>query len=1052
MKVPPSGPPDPATHASDAPAPSEHGSRRSAGSPDAPAPRPQGSPDATAPASRAPGPPRWVGAVRSAIYVVLCLLFVASLPGSVLRTLVFERVAPPVPETIHDRDASLDVFVRTNDGQNIARARVRALAVLDGRVHSAGEGLTNAEGFVHIDRLPRAEHWVLADAPGRARGATTLVLLQGTRNVVFSLEPEHFLDIAVKDERGGAIAGAEIEITGRDPLPVGARTDEDGRVHVGRLTRGPYTATARLLGLEEVTQRGLLEGTTAHFVLRRLGVIVARVRDGGEPAAGARVQISGATLWPPRAADTDAAGIVRIASLSAGTYALRANRGDRVSPIELDVAVNGGDEREVELNLEPGITVTAHVIEGEQEGARDPIPISGARVALVEGGLSPFPLEGISDRAGQVRLGPIARGGATLSAQADGFVARGGIAVPEPMSGPVVLALSRAGTIVGRVVDTRGYPVDGATVVLFGTDFHGAPIDDDPRRTSFRDAHFTATLAGPRPLVPAGELGVMPGPVPPIPHASDPVSGGGGGGGGGGGASPSAMATAVPPSKPSEPWVTGADGTFRATPATPGRVRALVRHPQYVEAMSEMVTLPSGGEAKVTIVMRAGGSLEGRVVDARGHAVEGARVTVGAVRGTLERAARTPADGSFAFASLPESIVLTASRDDPANNASISLTLSIPEGQKREVTLTLPDPRPALRVRVTDDRGYSLDAVQLSATSLDPNAPLRSTAYTDARGEASIQGARGLPLRIEARAPERAPTVTTVEADAREPVMIALGRAESATGEVRSSRGDRIKDAEVVLYTDLGARHARTDLDGLFAVNELAPGPARLVVRAQGYAPADLRVAVAKQGGNRPTALGRVELKAEGAVSGTVVDAQNRPVQGARIARDQVPTYLAVGVTPRGIAVADAQGRFRLGELEEGTVTLEAFAPDVGRTRLEGVRVVAGRTTSGLVMAFPREGDKRESATGPESHGVAVTLSIDPDEAIVLAAVAEGSAAERAGLAPGDILLEVDGAAVHGMDEARARLNGAPALDVVLKLQRGEATRTVRLPREPIRR
>ena len=35
------------------------------------------------------------------------------------------------------------------------------------------------------------------------------------------------------------------------------------------------------------------------------------------------------------------------------------------------------------------------------------------------------------------------------------------------------------------------------------------PIDEDPQRASFRDAHFTSALAGPRPLVPAGELGVM---------------------------------------------------------------------------------------------------------------------------------------------------------------------------------------------------------------------------------------------------------------------------------------------------------------------------------------------------------------------------------------------------------------------------------------------------------------------------------------------------------------------------------------------------------------
>ncbi|HWL85475.1 MAG TPA: carboxypeptidase regulatory-like domain-containing protein [Polyangiaceae bacterium] len=987
------------------------------------------------------------------------------MPGSVVRPVVFERMAPKVPDEVRDRDAALDVVVRTTEGEPIAGARVQALAVIDGRVHAAGEARTREDGTAHLARLPRAEHWVLADAPGRARGATTVALTEGTRSLAFSLEPEHVLEVEVKDERGGGLTGAEIEVTGRDPLPVGARTDQDGRAHVGRLTKGPYIATARLPGLEEVTLHGLLEGTTARFVLRRLGVIVARVREGGQPAAGARVQISGATLWPARAAETDAEGEVHIASLAAGTYALRADRGDRVSTTEFDVAVNGGDEREVELTLEPGISVAARVIEGDQEGTPDAIPISGARVTLVESGLSPFPLEGVTDRGGQIRLGPIARGSAALSARADGFVARGGVPVPEPLESPVVVALARAGTVVGRVVDTRGFPVDGASIVVFGTDFHGAPIDDDPRRTSFRDAHFEASLSGPRPLVPAGELGVMPGPVPPIPRAPDP---------GQGPPSPGAYQGAPSPSgggqeggrratdsstKPAEPWITRADGTFRVSPATPGRIRALVRHPQYVEAMSDVVTLPSGGEVHVDIVMHAGGSLEGHVVDARGHPVAEANVTVSAVRGMLERITRTMADGSFAFASLPEAIAIRVS--SPASSfsadsaeASVALTLNIPDGEKREVTLTLPDPRPPLRVRVTDDRGYALDAVQLSATSLDPAAPLRTTAYTDARGEAGIPGARGIALRIEARAPQRAPTIATIEAGASEPVTLALGSAESATGEVRSSRGDRLKDAEIVLYTDMGARHARTGADGLFTVGELSPGSARLLVRASGYAPQEHDVSIAKAGGLRPTALARIELKPEGAVSGTVVDAQNHPVQGARIARDQAPTYLAVGASPHGIAVSDAQGRFRLGELEEGNVALEAYAPDVGRVRIEGVRVVAGRTTAGIVLTLPRESDKASDVTAstPETNGVAVTLGVDADEEVILAAVAEGSAAERAGLAPGDALLEVDGVPVHSMAEARSRLNGAAALDVVVKLRRGDAVRTVRLAREAVRR
>src|SRR5262249_23348023 len=146
---------------------------------------------------------------------------------------------------------------------------------------------------------------------------------------------------------------------------------------------------------------------------------------------------------------------------------------------------------------------------------------------------------------------------------------------------------------------------------------------------SFREAHFTAALSGPAPLIPAGELGVMPGPVPPIPHGPIGLRATSGG-------------TQAPAA---EPWVSGRNGSFRAEPVTPGRIRAIVTHPQYVEAMSDVVTLASDKEAQVEIVLSRGGTLEGRVTDSRGKVV-GALVTILATRGSLERTSRTGTDGS----------------------------------------------------------------------------------------------------------------------------------------------------------------------------------------------------------------------------------------------------------------------------------------------------------------------------------------------------------------------------------------------------------------------
>lgn len=981
---------------------------------------------------------RWRERVATALRIV-ALLVLAMVPGSRTRPIVIERVAPPVPEEVKDRDAEVHVYVRAQEGGPLRGARVQALAVLDGEVHLAGRAETDAAGEASLTKLPRAEHWIVADSPGRARADTMVALTAGRRDVTLTLEREHTVDVEVKDEQGRPVAGAEIEVNGKDPLPVGARTGAAGDAHVGRLGAGPYLVVARAPGLEEVTQRSVAEGAVARFVLRRLATVVAHVVDAaGAPAGGARVQIAGVTLWPARASDADATGTLRIGALATGSYALRASRGGDVSPTELDVAVSGGDVKDVTLKLEPGVRVAVRALEGED---KDAPPVAGARITLVEGGLSPFPLEAVTDKRGEATLGPILRGPASVSARAEGFVARAAAPLPEPLPPVVEVRLARAGALEGRVTDARGFPVDGATIEVVGTDAYGAPIDDDPRRASFRDVHFAATLAGPAPLVPAGELGVMPGPVPPIPRAGASVVTGPL-------AQAAANATAI---DPAEPWVTRADGTFAATPASPGRVRALVRHPQYVEALSDIVSLLPGATAHVDVVMHAGGALEGRVVDAGGRPVDGARVTVAATRGSLERSSRTASDGSFAFASLPEGVVVSVSTDDDPGVVRARLPLAIPEGGRKEVTITLPAPRPPISLRVDDDRGYPVDAVQLSLTSLDPSVPFRATVFTDARGEARVDGARGVTLRVEAEAPGHAPVAKTIDPDAPLPIAIVLGRAERVTGEVRSTRGDRLKDAEIVVYTELGARRARADADGAFTVDGLAAGAARLRASAPGYATSTRDVTVEASHGDHPTAVGRVELAEEGSVEGVVVDGRDNPVQGARIARDRVPTWLAVGGSPAGVAVSDSRGRFRLGGLAEGTATIEAYAPDVGRGRVDGVRVSPGRATDAgrIVLAATSE----EKATEPgASGGVAVTLGVTTADEVVLVAVAEGSAAERAGLAPGDVVLEIDGVKPSTMPEARAKLSGPISDDVVLKVRRADRPLAVRVPREAVRR
>ena len=962
-----------------------------------------------------------------AIRLFLCL-FVASMPGSVTRPLTFERVAPPIPDSLKNRDASIDVLVETPEHAPIAGARVRALASLDDGVHLAGEATTDAKGHAWLTKLPPGATWILADARDRARGSTMLVLETGAPSITLELESEHTLDVDVKDDHGAPLANAEIEVVGADPLPVGSRVEIDGRARVGRLGAGPWIVTARAPGYEEITRHGVKEGADASFVLRRMGtVLVHVVGEHDEPIAQANVEVAGAQLWPARTTTTDDHGDVRIAALPDGSYALRAFKDSRVSPIELDVSVHGGDDRTITLRLVDGVFVVAHVV---QDGL-DADPVDGAAVTVAESGLTPFPIEAVTNKEGRVRIGPILPADATISARSEGFVASNAIAIGTPVPPEIRIVLVKAGTLEGRVVDARGFPIDGATIEVVGTDFSGAPIDDDPRHRAFRAAHFMANLSGAVPLVPMGELGVVPGPVPPIPHSI--------------GASVSATAPSAPDAAP---WVSRDDGTFQIAPVSPGRVRLVVRHPQYVETASEVVTLTSGGTAHVDVVMHAGGSLEGRVLDPNGQPAPNVRVTVSAVRGALERTTLTAEDGTFAFASLPADVSVSVALEDDPTTTLVKLPVSIPDGAQKSITLNLPAARKPLDFQVTDDRGYPVDTAQITALSLDPSAPLRSTIFTDARGEAHLAGSAGLPLRLEVSAPSHAPKVVMLAAENPE-TKIVLGRAESVTGEVRSTRGDPVADAEVAFYTQMGIRRTRTDANGMFALDGLAAGAAEARVRAKGYAPKQASVSIAAQDGARPTEVPRFELEEEAIVEGVVLDSHRDPVQGARVASGGVGTFVQSGVTPPGTAVTDRVGKFRLGELPSGTATLEAYAPDVGRGRIANVRLTSGRTTSDVTITLGAEKGGNEPAA---SGGVAVTLGITDANDLVIVDVTDGSAAERGGLAPGDIVVAVDGQPVHAIAEARARLNGPIADDVVVAVKRNDTVVTLRIEREAVRR
>src|SRR4029079_15826195 len=98
------------------------------------------------------------------------------------------------------REGVLDVVVHAADADKPALegVRVRAFAILAGRAHAAVESRTDREARAPWHNLPQAEHWIVAEAAGKARASQMVVVVAGARRLDLELGPEHAVGVLAK--------------------------------------------------------------------------------------------------------------------------------------------------------------------------------------------------------------------------------------------------------------------------------------------------------------------------------------------------------------------------------------------------------------------------------------------------------------------------------------------------------------------------------------------------------------------------------------------------------------------------------------------------------------------------------------------------------------------------------------------------------------------------------------------------------------------------------------------------------------------------------------
>ncbi|MBI4508875.1 MAG: carboxypeptidase regulatory-like domain-containing protein [Deltaproteobacteria bacterium] len=757
-----------------------------------------------------------------------------------------------------------------------------------------------------------AESALLADAAtpdarallGDAQAASQVTLTLGTSQILGR----------VVDLAGNGVASVQVALFKQVPVTqqdlaqqrlAAVTTDRSGAFSMNGLSRGLYVVRVEgpgILGAE--VRRVVVPGEDVRIVVSQRVDVTGRVTDNGRPAGGATVEIGGSVLDAPRTALAGPDGRFSVGELPEGTYVISARRGMRAAVAQSVSRFGRGPWEEVTINLQP-----AALVEGKVTDATTGEPVSSARVLLT----SDEAEVGASRRAvtgpdGAFSLEGVSPGSWSFDVDADGYLppVAQALEIREGMHLRLAPKLSRGGEIEGRVTDVRGVPVRGARVELVLRGKKGERVLSSgtrARRRAWTSGAAQAQASAGR-VLPIGELGVMPGPIPypPPPGVLFAERTGG----------DRAIAFLEQPG-----FVTDEAGKFRVDAVPPGEVVVRASHPELAQGESAPVAVAAGVVREVLVVLGRGAAITGRVTDERGEPVLGADVQARS-RGVLAGVTLAGEQGQYRLERFTGEVLLRASAPGRRSVERRVIVGKEHEGAEIRQDFVLATATLIVEGRVEDPMRRPVSGAQVVIAG--DQGPRASTT-TGEDGRFSLRGLASGTYRIEVKhdsfPPATVPRVTSGSSDVD--VVLAFGG--GIAGEVRDAQSRRpISSFSVAGEGPTGSRFSRSFSGGEYTVVPLIAGPWTLTFSASGYASRVLSLEVPE--GREPrvvTVQGvRVELSLGGTIAGTVYTTHGEPLSGATVEGGG-----AKGTT-------DSRGLFRLKGVAPGDVTLSARHPEHG--------------------------------------------------------------------------------------------------------------------------
>ncbi|HEX2196865.1 MAG TPA: trypsin-like peptidase domain-containing protein [Actinomycetota bacterium] len=278
------------------------------------------------------------------------------------------------------------------------------------------------------------------------------------------------------------------------------------------------------------------------------------------------------------------------------------------------------------------------------------------------------------------------------------------------------------------------------------------------------------------------------------------------------------------------------------------------------------------------------------------------------------------------------------------------------------------------------------------------------------------------------------------------------GRRMSGTGSgvVITADGFVLTSAHVVGGSDGGNASFADGRETFFEIVGCDPLSDLAVVRAQGdgFSPAELGDAAKLKVGQLVVAIGN-PLGFGGTVTAGVVSALGRSFVtqsngNARFVENVIQTDAALHPGNSGGALVESRGT---------VVGINTALVGPGMGQGLGLAVPVNETTLKIVSALMTEGRVRRAwfgvAGGARPLPPRLAREVGRDRGIEVVQVVAGSPAEAAGLRPEDIILEVHGTPVAGMDDLQRLMDGTLAgTTVEILVYRGRLLRLTITPAE----